>query len=172
MRGRQFELVWREEDTPESLKAAYHKERDPERRTRLHALWLLRSDWNMSGVASALGVHYRSVQRWVAWYRSGGVLTVRAHKMGGKGQQPFLSEQAQQQVTDEVASGRFRTGWELREWIAEQYGVTYTIGGIYSLMDRLQCSTRVPRPVHAKADREQQEAWKRGDSERRWPGRG
>ena len=36
MRGRPFEVAWREADTPEALKAAYQKERDPEVRTRLH----------------------------------------------------------------------------------------------------------------------------------------
>ena len=37
-------------------------------------------------------------------------------------------------------TGRFRTVAEIREWIAGQYGVTYTEGGAYSLMRRLQCS--------------------------------
>ena len=51
---------------------------------------------------------------------------------------------------------------EIREWIAGQYGVTYTEGGAYSLMRRLQCSPKVPRPLHAKADEEQQASWKKG----------
>jgi len=42
MPGRPFELAWREEDPPEVLKAAYQKERDPQVRTWLHGLRLLR----------------------------------------------------------------------------------------------------------------------------------
>jgi hypothetical protein len=63
MQGRPFEVVWREEDTPEALKAAYQKERDSEVRTRLHGLWLLRCGWRLGVVAEAVGTHYRLLQR-------------------------------------------------------------------------------------------------------------
>jgi transposase len=84
--------------------------------------------------------------------------------MGGKGQVPFLTEESQEQVAEEVATGRFRTGGEIRDWIAEQYGVTYKMGGLYSLLHRLRCSPKVPRPLHAKADEEHQASWKKGGS--------
>ena len=164
MRGRPFRVTWREEDTLEALKAAYQGERDIEPRTRLHGLWLLRSGWRLRSVAAAVGVHYRTVQRWVGWYREGGLPKILSHKMGGKGQKPFLTREDESGVAEEVATGRFRTAGEIREWIAEQYGVSYKIGGIYSLMHRLRCSPKVPRPVHAKADQEQQAAWKKGGS--------
>ena len=83
MRGRPFDVSWGLEDTTEALKAAYHRERDPELRTRLHGLWLLRSGWRLPWVAAAVGVHYRTVQRWVGWYREGGLPNVLSHKMGG-----------------------------------------------------------------------------------------
>ena len=67
MRGRRFEVAWREEDTAEALKTAYQGERDIELRTRLHGLRFLRSGWRLASVAAAVGVHYRSVQRWVGW---------------------------------------------------------------------------------------------------------
>ena len=166
MRGRVFEVTWREEDTREALKAAYRRERDIELRTRLHGLWLLRSGRRLSSVAATVGVHYRTVQTWVCWYREGGVPTVLLHKMGGKGQEPFLTDEAREQVAQEVGSGRFRTAGEIRDWIAEQYGVTYKTGSIYSLMHRLRCSPKVPRPMHAKADQEQQASWKKGGSKK------
>ena len=164
MRGRPFEVSWGQEDTTEALKAAYQGERDPELRTRLHGLWLLRSGWRLPSVAAAVGVHYRTVQTWVGWYRKGGVAEVVSHKMGGKGQEPYLSDEAEEHVAREVATGRFRTAGEIRDWIAEQYGVTYKMGGIYSLMYRLRCRPKVPRPVHVKADQEQQASWKKGGS--------
>lgn len=149
------------------MKAAYQDERDTAIRTRLHALWLLRSGWKLGPTAEAVGVHYRSVQRWIAWYREGGVPVVRDHQMGGTGQAPFLTLEAQERVAAETATGRFRTAGEIRDWIAEQYTVTYTTAGVYSLLKRLRCAPKVPRPVHAKADRAAQEAWKKGDSNKR-----
>ena len=164
MRGRPFEVTWREEDTTEALKAAYRRERDIELRTRLHGLWLLRSGRRLSSVGATVGVHYRTVQTWVGWYREGGVPEVVSHRMGGKGQEPFLTDEAQEQVVEEVATGRFRTAGEIRDWIAEEYGVRYKTGSIYSLMHRLRCRPKVPRPMHVKADQERQASWKKGGS--------
>ncbi len=166
MRGKPFVVAWREGDTPEALKAAYQKERESQVRTRLHGLWLLRSGWPLGTVAEALGSHYRSVQRWVAWYREGGVSLIRSHKMGGRGQQPFLSPEAQEQVAEVVATGRFRTSGEIRDWIAREYEANYTVDGVYSLLRWLKCAPKVPRPFHVKADIEAQQAWKKGGSKR------
>jgi len=41
--------------------------------------------------------------------------------------------------------------------------VTYSEGGMYTLLARLRCAPKVPRPLHAKANLEDQEAWKKGD---------
>ena len=70
-------------------------------------------------------------------------------------------------MTEEVESGRFRTGGEIREWIESEYGVSYRLGSVYSLLARLGCSPRVPRGLHEKAEVRVQESWKRGASERR-----
>jgi len=164
MQGRPFQVSWQERDTSSALKEAYQGERDIELRTRLHGLWLLRSGWRLSSVAAAVGVHYRTVQTWVGWYRKGGVAEVISHKMGGKGQVSFLTKEAKEQVVKEVATGRFRTAAEIRDWIAEKYGVTYTMSGIYNLMIRLRCAPKVPRPIHAKANQEEQISWKKGVS--------
>jgi transposase len=120
-------------------------------------------------VAKAVGTHYRSVQRWVAWYREGGLPQVMGRKMGGWGPQRFLSPEAEIQVSDAVATGQFRTAGEIRDWIAQQYGASYTLGGVYSLLQRLKCSPKVPLP--AKADLELQVAWKKGGCSKRWPQR-
>lgn len=167
IRGRAFEVSWRTEDTPETLKASYQAERNRAVRTRLQGLWLLRSGRPLGEVAAVVGVHYRTVQRWVAWYRTGGVAKVRAHRLGGTGQVPYLTPEQEVAVAAEVETGRFGTGEEIRTWIGEQFGASYTLGGIYSLLKRLQCQRKVPRPVHAKTDRAAQEAWKKGACSRR-----
>lgn len=162
MLGRPFVMNWREADTADALKAAYQKERDPELRTRLHGLWLLRSGWRLAGVSEAVGVHYRTVQSWASWYREGGVPKVLSHKMGGKGRESFLTPDQAEELAQEVATGRFRTAAEIRDWISQQYGVNYKVSGVYSLMERTNCSPKTPRPVHEKTDLEQQTAWKKG----------
>ena len=163
-RGRPFVVAWRDEDTEEALRTAYRAERDPALRQRVQALWLLRGDTRLVGeVASVVGVDYRTVQRWVRWYRSGGLAAIRSHRLGGPGQPPRLTPEQQEQVAQAVETGRFRSAATIRVWITETFGVTYSEGGMYTLLARLRCAPKVPRPLHAKANLEDQEAWKKGD---------
>ena len=162
MIGRPFRVNWRPEDGPEALKAAYLSERDGKLRTRLHGLWLLRSGWQLSDVASIVGVHYRTVQTWVGWYREGGMEEVVSHRMGGRGTPCYLSTEEESELVETVSSGRFRTAGEIRDWIESEYGVSYKLGGVYSLLGRLGCSPKVPRGLHEKAYVVAQESWKKG----------
>ena len=163
-RERPFVVAWRDEDTEEALRTAYRAERDPALRQRVQALWLLRGDMRLVGeVASVVGVNYRTVQRWVRWYRSGGLAAIRSHRLGGPGQPPRLTPEQQEQVAQAVETGRFRSAATIRVWITETFGVTYSEGGMYTLLARLRCAPKVPRPLHAKANLEDQEAWKKGD---------
>jgi transposase len=146
----------------EVLHDAYRHQAKGEVRTRLQALWLLRQGWRLEAVAAAVGVHYRTVQRWVRWYRVGGLAEVWRQHLGGTGQAPYLTPEQDAAVRAEVATGRCHTAAEVRQWIEEQFGVTYTATGISSLLQRLKARPKVPRPIHAKADQAVQEAWKRG----------
>ena len=171
MIGRPLRIDWRAEDTPKSLKTNYQAERDISLRTRLHGLWLVRSGWHLGEAAAAVGVHYRTVQTWVSWYREGGVEGVVSHKMGGRGQPRFLSEEEERELTEQVSTGRFRTAGEIRDWIESEYRVSYKAGSVYTLLSRLGCSPKIPRSRHEKAQVAAQESWKRGVLGRVLPGR-
>jgi transposase len=166
MAGIRVQIAWEEQDTPEALRGRYRNEEEGEVRSRLHALWLLRTGWNMEQVAEIVGVHYRTVQRWVGWYRHGGVAEVCVHHSGGQGQPAWLTPEQEAAVAEEAAKGAFTTAAEARRWVAEQFGVTYRPKGIYGLLRRVRCRPKVPRPVHTKADLAAQEAWKKGAAPR------
>jgi putative transposase len=155
-------VVWETADTAEALRRAYRAESDGAVRMRLHGLWLLRSGGSVGAVAATVGVHYRTVQRWVRWYEAGGLAAVRAHRQGGAGPHPRLTAAQQEQVAAAVATGRFRAAAEIRQWVAETFGVPYTEGGMSTLLARLTCAPKVPRPLHAKADLENQARFKKG----------
>ena len=162
MIGRPLRIDWRSEDSPAALKLVYQEEQDITLRTRIHGLWLVRSGWQLGEAAKAVGVHQRTVQQWVAWYREGGMDEVFAHKQGGRGQPRFLSAEQERELSEEVSTGRFRTAGEIRDWIESEYGVSYKPGSVYSLLSRLGCSPKVPRGRHEKADVTAQESWKKG----------
>ena len=69
--------------------------------------------------------------------------------MGGPGRQPLLRLEEETQISDAVATGRFRAAWEVRDWIKQQYGASYTLGGVYNLLKRLKCDPKVRRLVRA-----------------------
>jgi transposase len=162
MAGRRMRLTWDDRDTVDALYEAYRHEAKGEVRTRLHGLWLLRRDERMPEIAKTLGVHYRTVQRWVDWYRHGGQAEVRARRGGGHGQPAYLTADQAATVKAEAATGAFHTAAEVRQWVEDRFGVRYKPTGIYRLLRRLDCRPKVPRPLHAKADLAAQAAWKRG----------
>lgn len=164
MTGRRLRVSWAALDSPEALHQAYRAEANAAVRMRLQGLWLLRGGRTVGAVAQAVGVHYRTVQRWVRWYEQGGLTAVRAHRQGGGGQPPRLTPPPQEQVATEVATGRFRRSAEIGAWIDATFGVHSQPGGLTSLLARLRCAPKVPRPLHPKADPVVQERWKKGGS--------
>ena len=163
MIGRPLRIHWNDNDTPDALKEAYQSQTDVRTRTRLHLLWLVRSGWQIRAASEVVGAHYRSAQRWIEWYRDGGLDEVMSRKMGGVGQPRFLSEEQESRLVEEVGTGRFRTAGEIVAWVETEYGVSFRGNSIYSVLERLGCSPKVPRSRHEKADMRAQESWKKGD---------
>ena len=167
--GRRTVIEWAAEDTAESLHAQYRAEREPEVRLRLHALWLVRRGETPTAAAAAVGADRTSVQRWLRWYRAGGLAAVRSHRRGGPGKPCFLTEEQQERLVAEAAKGMFGTAAAVRDWLEAQFGVVYAVGSLYTLLPRLGIRLKVPRPRHPNADPQAQTAWKKGGSRRGWP---
>jgi transposase len=164
--GRPLRLEWRAEDAVAALGAAYRRERDAELRPRLQALWLLRQGHSLQKTAAVVGVHYRTLQTWLAWYRGGGLAAVRAHRQAGRGRSAWLTAQQQAQLVERAASGAFFTARDVQQWVVETFGVSYTRKGIYRLLARLGCHPKVPRPHNPRSSQAEQTAWKKGGSPR------
>ena len=165
-RGRKLMVEWAAGDDAASLYERYRRERRPDVRPRLHGLWLVRTGRTTREVADVLGVDERTVQRWLAWYRAGGLAPLEKRHAQGHGAPSFLTSEQKAALAEEVATGRFRTAAEIRAWVREEWGVSYTEGGMYALLKRLRCAPKVPRPVHEKADQLAQARWKKGGSRR------
>ena len=163
-RGRKLRIEWAAGDDAASLYARYRRERRADVRPRLHALWLVRTGHTTRETAAVLGVDERTVQRWLEWYRAGGLAPITGRHAGSQGAPSYLTPEQKEALADEVATGRFRTAAEIRRWVVEQWGVHYTEGGMYALLHRLRCAPKVPRPVHEKTDHLAQAGWKRGGS--------
>lgn len=160
----QFTMTWAAEDIAGTLKARYRAEPRADRRLRLQGLWLLREGRSVAETAAAVGVHRRTVDRWVDWYRTGGLVGVLAHRQGGRGRAGKLTPEQEAQVAAAVATGRFRTAAEIGAWIDAMFAVSFRPGGVAHLLARVRAAPKVPRPRHEKADSTAQAAWKKGGS--------
>jgi transposase len=163
-RGRKLTVEWADGDDAASLYERYRRERRADVRPRLHALWLVRGGHTTRETAEVLGVDERTVQRWLAWYRAGGLTPLEERHAGSQGAPSYLTPEQKSDLAEEVATGRFRTAAEIRQWVRERWGASYTEGGMYALLVRLRCAPKVPRPVHEKADHLAQVRWKKGGS--------
>ena len=163
-RGRKLRMEWAVGDDAASLYARYRRERRADVRPRLHALWLVRTGHSARETAGVLGVDERTVQRWLGWYRAGGLTPIEGRHAGSQGAPSFLTPAQKEELAGAVATGRFRTAAEIRRWIEERWGVSYTEGGMYALLHRLRCAPKVPRPVHEKTDQLAQARGKKGGS--------
>ena len=160
--GRRLQVEWQE--TIEELKARYRKEKHPQRRTRLQTLGHLRSGKRVQEVVEIVGVDGRVIQRWLSWYRQGGLEEVleRVSGHGTPGVPALLNTKQQKALVARVALGDFRTVWDVKQWVKARWGVVYSYEGMRSLMKRHQLGLKVPRPQSEKASPEKQEAWKKG----------
>ena len=78
-----------------------------------------------------------------------------------KGKEPYLNQLQQRALVAKVQQGEFPTVWDVIEWVRGRWGVQYTYQGMYSLMKGHRLGLKVPRPHSAKAEAQQQTAWKK-----------
>jgi transposase len=158
-----LQMDWHEDES--SLKRLYQQEKDHQNRTRLQALWYLRQGRTIGEVAELVGVHYRTVQDWVAWYRRGGISEVLSRRHGGaRSRKRRLTGDQEAELKALAEAGEIRTIWDGVHWAEQEYGVTYTYWGMRGGFDRLELRKKVPRQRNPKASAAQQEAWKKGGS--------
>ncbi|HVL25549.1 MAG TPA: helix-turn-helix domain-containing protein [Thermomicrobiales bacterium] len=136
MRGRPLVIEWKE--SADELRRRYEAERNGHRRARLHALWMLRQGHTIGEAGHVVGVDYRTIQRWVAWYRTNGIDDVLDRTPGhaAPGRPLRLDADALAALQVRAQRGDFRTIWDAVAWVQDTYGVTYTYTGMHALLHR------------------------------------
>lgn len=145
MRGRPLIVQW--DQSPEELQKRASEETNPRRRARLVALGMLAGGHTIGDAGRAVGADYRTVQRWVSWYRQGGLEDVLTRTPGhaAPGRPSLLNTAQLTDLLERVASGQFKTVRDAVNWSNETYGVRYTYTGMYALLGRRSDRRRVRR---------------------------
>ena len=121
---------------------------------RLSALLALDDGHSQEDVARLFGTTARNVRRWIKTYRKSGLdeLCVIAHQ----GRKCTLSADQLESLKEQVESGNFRSAKQARQWIADNFGVKYSLSATKELMRRLGATYHRTTPFLFKADPEKQ----------------
>ena len=122
----------------DELRALYQAETDGKLRQRYHALWLLRKQrMTIDEIAALLAVTPGTIIRWANWYRAGGLHELQAHRVGrAGGVMARLTLDDCAVLAAYAETGQFRSIEEVRHWVEDYFGVTYTYWGTRSVLDR------------------------------------
>ena len=140
------------------------RQRDAKQRDRYRAVLLALEGHEAPAIARTLGRSRAFVQRWVYAYRDHGLKAIAPKRQTGRPpnlppaketpfKERFLAEPTE---ADGVCTLRAK---EAQRILRQEFGVEYTLGGVYDLLHRLGFSSLVPRPRHRKNDPEQMSQW-------------
>jgi transposase len=133
------------------------RERDALRRDRYRAVLMALDGDEAVEIARALGRARRSVQDWAYAYRDGGIDAIQPEPRPGR--TPKLPRRREAELMARLDAGPRPSdgvctlrGRDVVRILESEFGVTYTLGGAYDLLERLGYSCLTPRPLHEKAD--------------------
>lgn len=146
------------------------KAQDPIEKDRFLAIYHAQRGLTAKEIARITLNTPRWVQETVRRYNQEGPESLRDRRHHNPGQKPKLTLEEQRKVREALQGpppdGGLWTGPKLREWVERELGKRLSLYPIYRLLHEMGFALRVPRPRHAKADEEAQEAFKKTSSPR------
>jgi len=146
------------------LRQQSRQQRDAKQRDRYRAILLALDGHDAPAIAGTLGRSRRFVQEWVYRYRDHGLEAIAPKRQTGRPpnlpatkEEPFKKRfLAGPTEADSVCTLRAKDAQRI---LQEEFGVAYTLPGVYDLLHRLGLSCLVPRPRHRKNDPERMQQW-------------
>jgi len=143
----------------EQLQQLAAEERDALRRDRYRAVILALEGREAVEIAEALGRARRSVQDWAYSYRDGGIEAIQPRPRPGR--TPKLPRDRELEFKARLDAGPKTEdgvctlrGKDVVRILEAEFGVKYSLGGAYDLLERLEYSCLTPRPEHENSDPE------------------
>lgn len=154
-------------DDEARLRQLIRSERNAKQRDRYRAALLATQGWQSPQIVTALGRSRRFVQAWAYAYRDGGIEAMcprtssgRPTKLPREQEQTFKQRMLAGARGDDADQGVCSLrGQDARRILEREFGVAYTLQGVYDLLDRLGLSCLSPRPRHRKNDPAAMRQW-------------
>ena len=141
---------------------------------RIRAVILAVQRQTAEEIAEALGCSRRSVQTWIAAYNQHGGESFQERPRSGRPKlfpdhkldQLRARLDAEPQPEDGVCTLR---GKDIQNILQKEFGVLYTMPGLYDFLHRIGYSYLDPRPKHIKSDPEAQDEFKKNSLAKSMP---
>jgi len=148
----------------EILKDKANKESDAKQRDRYRSVIFAIEGFKAAEIMAKVGRSKTFVQIWCYRYRNGGIEALIPISQPGRptklsaDQEPRFIERIAAGVTEEDGVCTFH-GKDIVRILEEEFGVEYSLFGVYDLLHRLGFSSLKPRPRHRKNDPEKMDQW-------------
>ena len=151
--------------TAAELHDRYRSASDAVERTHWHILWLIKEGHPPDEVALMLGYTARWIRTIVGRYNRAGEQAILDHRRALPGARPLLSLEQQKELDQALerppADGGLWSGPKVAAWMTERLGRPVDKRRGWDYLQRLDRSTRVPRPQHEQSDQATQQAFKK-----------
>jgi transposase len=140
-------------ESAEALQHRFKAEKDPQKRQRLQALYLLASGQATSrlAVAELLAVHRHTVRAWLATYEEGGLralLTIKKAPGKRSALTPAVLAKLQTRLHQPHGFGSYR---EIQQYLATDHHVRLAYRTVHGVVRyQLQAKPKSPRRAHPK----------------------
>lgn len=146
------------------LKQKARRESNAKQRDRFRAVAMAIEGMTTPTIMDKLDRSKNFVQRWNYAYRDGGIEALVEKQRSGRPVKLSPDEEAafKQRITDgptDTDATCTLRGTDARAILETEFGVQYSLPGVYALMHRLGLSCLKPRPQHLKNDPEKMQQW-------------
>lgn len=150
----------------QDLEAAARHERDGRARSRLLALRHLALGHSVAETAGQFALGKSQLYDWIRRFEAEGLAGLHDRPRPGARQRLPHEREAQflRRVHEGPPAGSGLAAWrgeDLRGLLREEFGVEYSLNGVYLLLHRLRQSSLVPRPHHPQSDDAARAAFKK-----------
>jgi transposase len=158
--------------TLKELQKLYHMENNARLARRIHGVYLASKGLTCPQIMEITGSSRRTIQQWVHKYNADAIDSLKDSPRPG--QPTKLSREKEFAFCKRIEAGptgkdgvSVFNGVAIRQILEKEFGASYSLWGIYHLLNRLGYSCLCPRPQHENADPELQKEFKK-TSLRRW----